>query len=1117
MITFVSKESEEVPLCLNLNDINDRAEEEEYDFGRPIITGDTKAGALVLVGDKQGALYRFSFPKGYLLEKIDAHPNEQNSALVLALSPDGTTLISAGGDGRFKRWKTDGTLVDTLELPFPSEPETDFGFVRRIDFTPDGKRLVVGCETGKIVVWDLEAKKAVAEMTEPEVPQTPGRLISRVYAIDHDRICSFCLNGHYRIWNLAKRDKNGVPVSVDFQPDSTKPILGIRSAAISPSRKQVVVADNKHKMFVLDTQDGRVMAKSEGLCKSRHSGYTISDAVYHPGGDRILAATNAYSPLLAFDPATMRVDREYVPYPDLTWQEFGKLKGLIHSIAVPETETQFAVALNSGDIQYYDMNDSSPKKTLSGVFSDEGIQKNDCYLITASPNGERLAATSSLGDEIILWKWNGEEEERRWKKKQISSELETERVLGNYTFALVFTSEKELLEIKYGGRFLRWDVETGELIAEHTVFRSVDTVSPFAIKVSRSSLSHDKKRLAIGFDDGTLAVLAIKDGTIEQMTNTLAQPLSNFSASPPQSDSLSTQQGGTVMNPERSVTGLAWSRDDSLLSVGFSSGKLVLAETRNFSVLATAVAGKRDAGAATGMFINTFFTNAGKLVTAGSDAVLRRWDFQPSEEKPTVLKTGYGADRLAAADSADRWAGVRDTSMCQYAFFYYDGEKELFHREHIEDFAPLPKTEAGERFLLLGKDGSLFVVNDKGENVEESSFLSSKNGKLVRIRISPDGRFWAGMNADGKVQLLDRQNVEKGWFDALTPKEEGRGKARYSFVQVAFRPDSRELAAVDGDGTLKFYSLETMRPVRVPNRITLTGPMVSYNQGAIAYSASGRFLIQTGASKYAVIWEAATGRLFQNIDLGQFERIVMENNSVSGLCILDRGFALEPADGEPGNGKSADKAPANGEPRDGESGDAFVVAGTDGVLRFYQYQNENDQFASVFVISPLNLGSLIKKEPYVGYNALKDFLPPGMTDEEAAQEIAKLEATLGNEEFNDYLAQLNEEDSPAERVGFSGPLISNDTLWVNALALGDDGQTLYVGASGEVRSYDMRAIRRRVENLPQWWKDRDIEAMTGLRYAADKGLSFVYRNYLAPVVQNDDSLENKGDMTAPIL
>ncbi|MCI0684260.1 MAG: hypothetical protein L0Y71_19290 [Gemmataceae bacterium] len=82
-----------------------------------------------------------------------------------ALSPDGTRVATAT-HGMIKLWDT--TTGKSL-----AAMEADSG-ARGLAFSPDGKRIAAGLENRRVIVWDIETGKPIAEDVSRSAAIEPG-------------------------------------------------------------------------------------------------------------------------------------------------------------------------------------------------------------------------------------------------------------------------------------------------------------------------------------------------------------------------------------------------------------------------------------------------------------------------------------------------------------------------------------------------------------------------------------------------------------------------------------------------------------------------------------------------------------------------------------------------------------------------------------------------------------------------------------------------------------------------------------------------------------------------------------------------------------------------------
>ncbi|MBR2003570.1 MAG: WD40 repeat domain-containing protein, partial [Thermoguttaceae bacterium] len=549
------------------------------------------------------------------------------------------------------------------------------------------------------------------------------------------------------------------------------------------------------------------------------------------------------------------------------------------------------------------------------------------------------------------------------------------------------------------------------------------------------------------------------------------------------------------------ASGFAWSRDDSLLCVAFGNGRAVLAETLNFTPLETFVVNDSSSGLAGRLYASPFFTRDGKLVTLDTRGYLKRWDFRPSPEKPTVLDARRGANLLTGTARPNIWASLRFSMLQNYPFVLKDGDQELYRRPAVAWFDRLTEPGASrETFLILGLDGVLSAVDETGAAVEtgvdwnlgapsvpnrndalaeqdrlmleliqkypngdyppeelealakkidaltsetptdgiatgnegedeiafeeDADENAEKIGGFVRVAVAPNRRAFAAIGrGDGALYVLTTAEAAQGWRLVATPEDFDD-----PFVKLAFRPDSLELAAIREDGVVTFVPFDAASDGVVWSQKTFEasekGLLNNAKSGAFAYTPSGRFLLQTGIGSSVWIWNVETRELAQVLELDLYERTQLDALDVSGLAPLRLNDDATPDD-------------------------AFVVASSDGVLRFYRYNDATQTFAPVYIVSPTTLSEMI-------------------------------------------------DDGELESV-VKDRLFKRETRVVQCLTVSDDGKKLYVGSVGDVYSFDLDEIRRNVATLPEYWRDLDVESATGLRYSPLDGFRSVERDRLLPV------------------
>ena len=115
--------------------------------------------------------------------------NDSTSAV--ALSPDGTTLASAGWDGTVRLWNP-ATRTQLGRLTGHNERVT------AVAFSPDGKTLASAGWDGTARLWNLATRKQLSGLTGDT-----GRVYAVAFSGDGKRLASGGDDGTIRLWNAA--------------------------------------------------------------------------------------------------------------------------------------------------------------------------------------------------------------------------------------------------------------------------------------------------------------------------------------------------------------------------------------------------------------------------------------------------------------------------------------------------------------------------------------------------------------------------------------------------------------------------------------------------------------------------------------------------------------------------------------------------------------------------------------------------------------------------------------------------------------------------------------------------------------------------------------------------
>jgi hypothetical protein len=129
----------------------------------------TPDGGTALSAGRDGKVRRWAVAVG---KELAALPGHEGGVYALAVSPDGKRLASAGADGRVRLWdlstgKEAGALAEHVGGAFA------------VAFSPDGKLLASGGADGAVRLWDVEKKE------EQRVSRcTKGRVTTVAFSAD---------------------------------------------------------------------------------------------------------------------------------------------------------------------------------------------------------------------------------------------------------------------------------------------------------------------------------------------------------------------------------------------------------------------------------------------------------------------------------------------------------------------------------------------------------------------------------------------------------------------------------------------------------------------------------------------------------------------------------------------------------------------------------------------------------------------------------------------------------------------------------------------------------------------------------------------------------------------
>ncbi len=243
----------------------------------------------------------------------------------------------------------------------------------------------------------------------------------------------------------------------------------------------------------------------------------------------------------------------------------------------------------------------------------------------------------------------------------------------------------------------------------------------------------------------------------------------------------------------------------------------------------------------------------GKLILAGSaDKTVRGFD--PEDTKPVWTWTARSAVCAVALAKGSKHAavGLADGTLVTLDLHGTTPKESSSQSGHVAGVACVAYSPDGSRLASVGGDGALRVwsIGDNGAPTPLVKFEGQmKPGAtftpLTGVAFAPDGRYVAGVGADGVVRVYDIQT-----------KSEVRGlRGHVDWVAaVAFSPDGRYIASVgvEKDKALRIFELP-------PLEITGGGGHARAVM-AVAVSPNGKYTATAGTDQTIKVWDIATGK-----------------------------------------------------------------------------------------------------------------------------------------------------------------------------------------------------------------------------------------------------------------
>jgi WD40 repeat protein len=279
-----------------------------------------------------------------------------------AFSPNGTQIVSAGGDGTVKLWDArTGEHVHT----FAGHDDV----VKSVAFSPDGRRIASTAEGGTVLVWDVPTGRPIRRFEGQLNGQRAG-LHSLAFSPDGARLAAITYGASLMVCDMATGQLpatlpggGGNLESVAFSPDGTRIALG----GDFPAKLEVWDATTYKLLWPLKVHNG------------------ARRVAFSPDGTRLASAL-------------LGSDRTVIVWDLGTRQPrvlMGHTSSKILGVAFSPDGARLASGALDGTLRIWDPADGRPLLTLRG-------HANGITSVAYSPDGSRLLSASKDGT-VKVW------------------------------------------------------------------------------------------------------------------------------------------------------------------------------------------------------------------------------------------------------------------------------------------------------------------------------------------------------------------------------------------------------------------------------------------------------------------------------------------------------------------------------------------------------------------------------------------------------------------------------------------------------------------------------------------------------------------------------------------
>lgn len=424
---------------------------------------------------------------------------ENNHSISLAFSPDGTILTSGNLDGTVQMWDTASgeelivlnRNVDKMKMLFhipdgkllTHEPweRDNISRTTALEFSPDGKLLVMGNMNSSIQIWEYAKSELIATFTGHA--SNVNRL---AFSPDGNTLASGSTDGTVRFWNIRKKEPFNARITGHEW---------IRSAAFMKNNTKLASVSSEGIVTAWDLETlHKTTNKTKKTLELPRYWNTYASLRLSPDGTKLLSQG------IVDDSSNENFDHSVRRFTDVnTGRELSTFPDDNENVFSSDGKT---VAGTRGNRIYLLNTESGEKRKIITADHDEDSDDHTTHIdaVAFSPDGKRLVS-GTWGGHLQMWDVETATELSSFFQEQPTEKNSNREPILNFAFSydgslLAVASTNRIRLIGIAKDSYSWEVSDDNISYEGLLFSPDDSV------------------LICGHFDGVIQLLDIATGDV---------------------------------------------------------------------------------------------------------------------------------------------------------------------------------------------------------------------------------------------------------------------------------------------------------------------------------------------------------------------------------------------------------------------------------------------------------------------------------------------------------------------------------------------------------------------------------------------------------------------------